>query len=71
MLGTLMLILLSVSGCTPDNKENGETQAVELNTVELPTVDAGSLTPEKTGEAAAQTEKPSVSGTDVVWTPFV
>lgn len=71
MMGALMLILLSASGCTPDIKEIGELQSEESDTLDLPTVDSGSLIPEETGETPAQTEKSSASGTDVVWTPFV
>lgn len=71
ILGILMLILLSASGCTPEIKERGELQSAGLNTLDLSTVDSESPISEKTGETPAQTEKPSASETDVVWTPFV
>lgn len=67
----LMLILISASGCTPEDWGNSTSQSAEQTTLETSTAESGSLVPAETGEAPAQTEKPSASGTDVVWTPFV
>ena len=67
----LMLILLSASGCTPENGESDVLQSAGVNTVVAPTGDAETLAPSEMGGTSDQTEKSTASETDVVWTPFV
>ena len=68
---TLMLIFISASGCTPDATKKEDGELTELDTLEAPIVGTETSNSEKTGEEPAQSEKPTASGTDVVWTPFV